>query len=68
MIGKALGYLGLSIMVLLLAPAHAFFLGLEWGLERDFSFKALWVAIGKIFFWDNDGNLKAAFKKEITGI
>jgi hypothetical protein len=65
MIGKALGYLLLSFLVLLLSPILAFWLGLEWGIEGNFSWKGYWITVCRVLFWHNDGNLKEAFKREL---
>lgn len=53
MIGKAFNYFLLSILLLLLSPAHAFFVGLEW----DLTWGGFWKSIGRIFY-DRSLNLE----------
>jgi hypothetical protein len=63
LIGKAFEYLLLSLLLFILAPIHAFIIGLQWGLEDDFSLGAFWHCIRKVFY-DSDFHFREVFKKE----
>ena len=65
MIVKAILYLLLGVLMLVLTPFLAFFLGMQWTTEGDFKLKDYLAIIAKLFCDTDIAQFEQTFKHEI---